>query len=144
MILDFAAFTVGNIRESKSTNEVKRDSVVTGSVKVNGKDYDAYATVTAKFTKYQREISSGGTLDVRILDAANKRVVEQRRFSGNYVWTSVWGSFTGDDRALTAEQKNWCRREPQLPPPNQDLFLEFTKPIYIQVVSYVRAFYSRR
>jgi hypothetical protein len=144
MVFDFATFTVGNVRDVQNTTDVKRDSVVTGSVNVGGKTYDSYATVTAKFTKYQREITSNGTLDVRILDASNNRVVEQRRFSGNYVWTTVWGSYTGDDRALSSEQKNWSSREAQLPPPNQDLFIEFTKPIFTQVVSYVRAFYSRR
>ncbi|GHT86670.1 hypothetical protein FACS18947_6670 [Bacteroidia bacterium] len=142
MVLDFAAFTVGNIVEVKNTTDVKRDSVVTGTVKVDGKDYNAYATVKAKFTKYQREISSGGTLDVRILDASNNRVIEQRKFSGSYVWKTTWGSYTGDDRALAKEQKDLSKREPQLPPPNQDLFLEFTKPIYTQVVSYVRGFYN--
>jgi hypothetical protein len=144
MVLDFAAFNVGNITEVKNTTDVKRDSVVTGTVNVGGKNYDAYATVNAKFTKYQREISSGGTLDVRILDASNNRVIEQRKFNGSYVWRTTWGSYTGDDRALTKDQKDLSKREPQLPPPNQDLFIEFTKPIYSQVVSYVRTFYSRR
>jgi hypothetical protein len=144
MVLDFAAFNVGNINEVKNTTEVKRDSVVTGTVNVGGKNYDAYATVKAKFTKYQREIASSGTLDVRILDASNSRVIEQRKFNGSYVWKTTWGSYTGDDRALTKEQKDLSKREPQLPPPNQDLFIEFTKPIYTQVVSYVRTFYGRK
>jgi hypothetical protein len=143
VVFDFATFTVGNIRDVQNTTDVKRDSVVTGSVNVGGKTYDSYATVTAKFTKYQREISSGGTLDVRILDATNSRVIEQRKFSGEYVWKTIWGSYNGDERALSSEQKDLSKREPQLPPPNQDLFLEFTKPIYTQVVSYVRTFYSR-
>jgi hypothetical protein len=122
---------------------MKRDSVVTGSVNVGGKKYDSYATVKAKFTNWQREISSGGTLNVRIIDASNQRVIEQRKFSGNYAWKTVWGSYTGDDRALTKEQKDLCKRQAQLPPPNQDLFIEFTKPIYTQVVTYVRGFYAR-
>jgi hypothetical protein len=143
MVLDFATFTVGNIRDVQNTTEMKRDSVVTGSVNVGGKKYDSYATVKAKFTKWQREISSAGTLNVRIIDASNERVIEQRKFSGNYVWKTVWGTFTGDDRALTKEQKDLCKRQAQLPPYNQDLFIEFTKPIYTQVVNYVRGFYAK-
>jgi hypothetical protein len=144
MILDFATFQVGNIRETQNTTEVKRDSVVTGTVNVDGKNYNAYSTVKAKFTKFQREISSSGTLDVRILDATNKRVIEQRKFTGSYVWTSTWGSYNGDERALTKDQKAWSGREPQLPPPNQDFFIEFTKPIYTQMVTYVRNFYNKK
>jgi hypothetical protein len=57
------------------------------------------------------------------------------------VWTSIWGSYTGDDRALSAEQKRLATQQPMLPPPNQDLFIEFTKPIYSQVVNYIRSVY---
>jgi hypothetical protein len=143
MELDFAAFTVGNIRDVQNTTEMKRDSVVSGSVNVGGVNYNSYATVKAKFTKWQREISSGGTLNVRIIDAMNNRIIEQKKFNGNYVWSTVWGSYTGDDRALTKEQIDWCNRQPQFPPQHQDLFIEFTKPIYTQVVNYVRGYYTR-
>ncbi|MDR0834737.1 MAG: hypothetical protein LBN93_11255 [Candidatus Symbiothrix sp.] len=143
MMLDFATFTVGNVYETNNTTDMKSDSVVTGTVKVDGKTYNSYATVKARFTKHIREIVSSGTLNVSIKDATNNRIIEQRKFNGTYVWSSVWGSYTGDDRALNREQKDWNKRQPQLPPPNQDLFIEFTKPIYTQVTSYVRSFYSR-
>jgi len=142
VMLDFIDFTVGNIRESKSTQEVKRDSVLI-PVEINGRKTNAYTTVKANFTTFKREVISAGKLRVRIMDAANNRVIEQRTFDGSYVWSSVWGSYTGDDRALSAEQKRMAAREATLPPPNQDLFIEFTKPIYSQVVTYIRNFYRK-
>ena len=140
--LDFIDFTVGNVRESKSTQEVKRDSVPI-EVELNGRRTTAYTTVKANLTTNRREIVSGGKLRVRIMDAANNRVIEQRTFDGSYVWSSVWGSFTGDDRALSTEQKRLAAQEAKLPPPNQDLFVEFTKPIYTQVVNYIRNVYRK-
>ena len=140
IMLDFIDFTVGNVKESKNTQEVKRDSVLI-EVEVNGRKTNAYTTVKANFTTNRREIISAGTLRVRVLDATNERVIEQRTFNGSYVWTSVWGSYTGDDRALSAEQKRQASQQATLPPPNQDLFVEFTKPIYTQVVSYIRTIY---
>ena len=141
VVLDFIDFTVGNIRESSNSQEIKRDSVVVSTVEVDGKKYPAYATVKANLTTNRREIISGGNLHVRIIDAASNRVIEQRTFEGSYVWTSVWANYTGDDRALSAEQKKLTTQQATLPPPNQDLFIEFTKPIYSQVVSYIRYVY---
>ena len=140
ILLDFIEFTVGNIRESKSTQDVKRDSVPI-TVDINGQKVTAYTTVKAKFTTYKREIISSGKLHVRVMEATNNRIAEQRTFDGSYVWTTVWGSYTGDDRALSSEQKKLAQQQPTLPPPNQDLFIEFTKPIYTQVVSYIRNVY---
>lgn len=142
IVLDFIDFTVGNVRESKSTQDVKRDSVPI-TVEISGRKTTAYTTATAKLTTFKREVISAGKLRVRVLDATNEGVIDQRSFDGSYVWTSVWGSFTGDDRALSNEQKRITKQEAALPPPNQDLFIEFTKPIYTQVVTYVRNIYRK-
>jgi len=141
IVFDFVDFTVGNIKESSSTREMKRDSVPV-QVSIGGRTQTAYTTVRARFTQYTREVISGGKMSVRIMDG-NQRLIEQRAFNGSYTWTSVWGKYTGDDRALTAEQKRMVKQNPQPPPPNQDLFIEFTKPIYTQTVSYIRQFYNR-
>ena len=138
--LDFIDFTVGNIRESKSSQDVKRDSVPI-EVEISGKKTTAYTTAKANFTTYRREIISAGKLHVQIIEATSKRVVDQRTFDGSYVWASIWGSYTGDDRALSTEQKKLAQQQPTLPPPNQDLFIEFTKPIFTQVVGYIKSVY---
>jgi hypothetical protein len=142
VVLDFIDFTVGNVRESKSSQEVKRDSVPV-QVEIGGRQTTAYTTVKAVFTTNRHELISGGKLRVRVMEAANNRVIEQRTFDGSYVWASEWGSFTGDDRALSAVQKKLTSQQAVMPPPNQDLFIEFTKPIYTQVVSYIRTIYRK-
>lgn len=141
--LNFENFTIGNVRESSNTTELKRDSVVVGTVKVDGKVYNSYNTVTAKFTTLRREISSGGVLSLRIVDAQTGQEIQRKDLSGSYVWNTSWANYKGDDRALNEEQKRLCVREPQIPPSPQDLFIEFTKPIYNQAVSYVRSVYAR-
>ena len=138
--LDFLDFTVGSVNESKTTKEVKRENVPI-TVEIGGRQTTANTTVTANLTTHRREIISGGKLHVRIIDAATEGITNQRSFEGSYVWVSEWGSFTGDDRAFTDEQKKIVARQATAPPPNQDLFIEFTKPIYTQVVSYVRTVY---
>jgi len=142
LVLDFIDFTVGNVNELKNTQEVKRDSVPV-QVEISGRTVTAYTTVKANLTTFKRELISAGKLRVRIMDASNNRVIEQRTFDGSYIWTSIWGNYTGDDRALSSEQKRLASQEAKLPPPNQDLFIEFTKPIYTQVVNYVRTSYRK-
>jgi hypothetical protein len=141
--LNFEDFSVGNVRESTNTTDQKRDSVIVGTVKVNGKTYNSYNTVKAKLTIFRREIGSGGVLSLRIIDAQNNKEFQRQNFTGTYVWHTTWANFKGDDRALDNEQKKMCNREPQVPPSEQDLFIEFTKPIYSQAVSYIRSAHSR-
>jgi len=143
IVLNFEDFSVGNIRESSNTTEHKRDSVIVGTVKVEGKTYNSYNTVKARLTTFRREISSGGVLSLRIIDAQNNQDLLQQNLTGTYVWNTSWANFKGDDRALDNEQKKMCNREPQTPPTQQDLFIEFTKPIYSQAVSYIRSAHSR-
>ncbi|MDR1585576.1 MAG: hypothetical protein LBS07_05325 [Prevotellaceae bacterium] len=143
LVLDFNDFTVGNIKETSNTTEVKRDSVVVGTVQVEGKTYNAYNTVKAQLTVYKREVISEGILSLRIVDPNTKQVIQQRNFAGQYVWVTSWAAFKGDDRALNAQQKRLCEQQAQFQPEAQVLFLEFTKPIYDQVLPFVRSIYSR-
>jgi tetratricopeptide (TPR) repeat protein len=126
LVLNFEDFSIGNVRETSNTKEVKRDSVVVGTVKVEGKTYNSYNTVKARITTFRREIISGGVLSIRIIDAQSNRMLQQKNFSGQYVWYTSWASFKGDDRALTKEEKIMCNQQPQIQPQNQDLFIEFT------------------
>lgn len=143
LVLNFEDFTVGNIKETLKTEDVKRDSVVVGKVNVDGKSYNAYNTVTAQLTTFRREILSGGILSVRFIDAQSNKILQQNNFSGQYVWFTTWSTFKGDDRALNDKQKKMCTQQAQLPPQHQEMFIEFTKPIYTQVVQYVKSTYNR-
>ncbi|MDR0352277.1 MAG: hypothetical protein LBI02_02605 [Opitutaceae bacterium] len=142
MTLDFGDFSIGHTKESSNTVDVKRDNVIVGSVKVDGKDLDARATVKAKFTTFQREIISTGTLRIRILRAPGGGLADQRAFAGKHIWSTVWGGYTGDDRALSPEQKHRARTQPKVSPQHQDLFVEFTRPIYPRAIEYIRSAYQ--
>jgi len=143
LLLEFEEFTVGAMRESKSTVELKRDSVIVGTTPVNGKNQNVYGTVKAELTTFRREVISEGVLSVKIINAANSRVEEHKNFPGKFVWFNEWATYKGDDRALTDKQKKLTNTEPVMPPPQQDLFVEFTKPIFDQTVTFVKNFYNK-
>ncbi len=142
LVLNFEDFSIGNVFDSQQTVELKKDSVHVGYATVDGKKVDVYNTVTAKLTTFRREIKSGGILSVKIIDQQN-RIIEQRNFSGEYVWYTAWAKFNGDERALTSQQKRLCELQPTMAPSQQILFTEFTKPIYSQAVNYIKQFYYK-
>jgi hypothetical protein len=121
---------------------VSRDSVKVGETKVNGKMLPVYNTVKAKLTTYRKELSSNGLLSMIVVDAKTNGVLTHRKFPGEYVWVSQWARFNGDERALSDDQLRICRQKELQPPGPQDLFLEFTKPIYNQLIPSVRNFYQ--
>ncbi len=139
--LQFDDFVVGQVFFKESTETFTRDSVVVGKTEVNGVKKDVYGTVTAKYTVFRKTVSSRGLLDMQIYDPAADRVVNQEKLPGEFVWTSEWASFKGDERALDKKQLALCNRREVPPPAPQDLFIEFCKPIYSQVTSSLSRFY---
>lgn len=138
--LNFDDFVVGQTYVKEQIKEVKKDSVLIGETRTKT---PVYGTVKANVITYEKSITSSGLLDLTIREYNTGKVISQEKMPGTFIWTDVWGTFKGDERALTKEEERICKRRESLPPAPQDLFLEFTKPIYSQVVSKVRNFYSR-
>jgi len=142
MRIMFDDFSVGNTNTTQRIDNLKRDSVRVGEAKVNGKAVPVYNTVTAKLNSFHKEVISTGILSMVIIDAKNNGVLKSQKFQGNYVWTNNWAVFNGDERALTTDQLNMCKQRELMPPAPQDLFVQFTRPIYDQLTYNVRTFYQ--
>lgn len=142
--LQFDDFVVGETHVLRDTETISRDSVKVGTVTLeDGTKKDAYGTVKAKLTVWKKEVSSRGLFSMKVYNARTNAVLSHEKFSGEFVWLSQWGSFNGDERALTEEQLAICKNSEVPPPPPQDLFIEFTRPIYDQLLPAVNNFYSR-
>ena len=137
--LNFDDFVVGQTYLKEKVEEVKRDSVKVGTT--DGKDI--YGTVKAKLSVFEKTISSAGLLNVVITDWQTKNTLTQEKIQGTYVWQDKWGSYKGDERALSKDDKILMKKRENLPPPPQELFIEFTKPLYAQLTNKIRQFYSR-
>ncbi len=142
--MDFDDFVIGQVYDKETILEVSRDSVEVGTVTTkDGQKLKAYNTVKAKLSIKRRELISKGVLDVTIVDLAGDRVVSQQKFPGQFTWFNEWATFNGDERALNKEQLEMCKRK-QIPPPDpQNLFVEFTKPIFNQVTPFLKSFYRK-
>ncbi len=140
--MQFDDFTVGQEYVKETIEEVSRDSVVVGQVEVEGQSRDVYGTVKAKVSTFEKTVTSAGLLDLKIYDAHTNELLLQEKFNGEFVWTSAWGNYKGDERALSREQQAICELEEVPPPAAEDLFIEFSRPIYEQVTSRLRRFYK--
>lgn len=142
LAMEFDDFVVGSTYDKDTEKEyTSKDSVKTGSATINGQKVDVYDRVKAKLFTHRREVVSTGVLLVQILDARSNKPIATQKFPGTFTWFNEWGSYNGDGRALSSQQLELCKRKPAMPPPPQDLFLEFTKPIYEQLKVFLRNYY---
>ena len=137
----FDDFVVGQTNNYRETKEYTKDSVVVATTKSREGNKNVYGTVKADFTENRREVISKGLLSMRVIDAYNNQIIMHDKFPGEFVWVSRWASFNGDERALNKKQIEIARQEPVSPPPPQQLFIEFCKPIYSQLQNKVRSYY---
>ncbi|MCX2432257.1 hypothetical protein [Pedobacter sp. GR22-10] len=137
--LNFDDFVVGQTYVKERVEKLKRDSVIIGETRDKK---PVYGTVTATLSIFEKSISSSGLLDMTITDWQSRKIIKQQKFPGTFVWRDSWASYQGDDRALNKNQLAMTRRKEILPPPPAALFLEFTKPIYNQLVENISYFYN--
>lgn len=140
LTLSFDDFAVGQTYIKERVEEVKRDSVKIG---VSARQENIFGTVKAQYTHFEKTITSSGLLDFRILDWKTKNIITNEKMPGTFVWSDEWGTYKGDERALNEMQKKMSNRRESPAPPPQALFIEFTKPIYDQLVDKINAFYRR-
>jgi hypothetical protein len=138
--LSFDDFIVGQTYVKEKVEKMKRDSVLIGESRANGK---VYGTVTATLSVFDKQVSSSGLLAMTIVDYQTNKIIRQQRLPGTFVWQDSWASYKGDDRALTNQQLQMTKRRELLPPAPATLFVEFTKPIYAQLVDEISSFYNR-
>jgi len=142
--LEIIDFVVG---ETNVTNDrvtiISKDSVKTGEATVNGKKVPVYGKVKAQLTRSRKVVRSRGLLAIEIFDFQTNKVLLREEIPGEYNWLNEWATYNGDERALTAADRALAERRELLPPPPQQLFIEFTKPIYDQVTGRIRRFYDR-
>lgn len=142
--LEIIDFVVGETNVATDRQNVtSRDSVKTGEATVNGKKVSVYGKVAATIIKSRKAVRSRGLLSMEIFDYQTNKTLSREEIPGEFTWVNEWASFNGDERALTTSELNMTRNREQLPPPPQQLFIEFTKPIYDQVTSRIRRFYDK-
>ena len=137
--MEFYDFSVGNLsRKEKEENLTKR-------VEINKADTTKveYKTYKAKLKTYTDEVLSGGRLKYKIIDFQNDNLLRDNLIPGSFTWVHEYALFVGDKEALSKEQLELTKNKVLPLPPEQDLFIEFTKPIYEQLTTQLDQFFRK-
>jgi hypothetical protein len=135
--LSFDDFVVGQLTTNKLERKVINDSVKTkATVKINGKDTVVVAYRKAEATLFvtRKTVESTGVLDVKIVNAFSKTILQQEKIPGTFIWVNQFGTYQGEKVALTdADLKLVGNLDSPVPAPQQ-LFYEFTVPIFNKLI----------
>ena len=137
--MEFFDYSVGNLTHSEKEENLEN------KVKIESKDTTRvqYKTYKAKLKTFTDQVVSGGTLRVRIVEPATDKLMMDDLVPGSFTWINQYAMFVGDEEALNKEQLEMTKGKVLPLPPQQDLFVEFTKPIYNQVISKFNRFFQR-
>ncbi len=137
--MEFFDFSVGNL-----TRTVNEENLVK---KVQAERKDSTRTkelvYTAKLKTYTDEVVSAGRLNFRVIDFRTNDILRNNLIPGSFTWVNQYAIFAGDKEALNKQQLQLTQNQAMPLPPEQDLFIEFTKPIYDQLVNQIDQFFRR-
>jgi len=135
--MEFYDFSVGNLTRHEKEEEL------TKRVKLETKDTlrVQYKTYKAKLKTYTDEVVSGGQLEYKIIDFQDNALVKNTLIPGSFTWINQYAIFAGDVEALNKSQLELTHRKAMPLPPQQDLFIEFTKPIFDQLTAEMEQFF---
>ncbi|RAJ06830.1 hypothetical protein LX64_01957 [Chitinophaga skermanii] len=144
----FYDFQIGQALIERFERQVQKENVVIGTINVRdstGKvtKQNQYGTVKATLYITKKTILSQALFDYEIIDIRNNAVITNNRIPGRFTWLNQFGTFKGDERALSDDDKRLMGGADVAPPAPQALFLEVTRPIYDQLGRDLQSFYSR-
>lgn len=113
----FSDVNVGRYRDQRTTREVSKQVVSKEIVIKKDSVVKEYITVKAKITTTTRTLKADGLLQATIRDY-NNRWLWSDTYRGDYNWVATFATFTGDERALSEEDKKLMATKEQWPPSN--------------------------
>lgn len=137
--MEFFDFSVGNLVRNEKEENVEK------MVKIDTRDTTRteYKKYVAKLKTYTDQVISAGRLRVRIYEALTDKLMTDEIVPGSFTWVNEYAIFAGDIEALDNKQLELTRRKALPLPPEQDLFIELTKPIYNQVTQNLNRFFRK-
>ena len=116
----FSDVNIGRYRDQRSTREASRQVVAKEIVIKKDSVIKEYITVKARITTTIRSIQADGLLQATVRDFNNRRIWSDT-YRGDYSWTYSFATYTGDERALSEEDKKIINQREQWPPSNDEI-----------------------
>jgi hypothetical protein len=137
----FTQLNIGNTRDKHNSREVTKDVVIKEIVYKPDSVVKQYSKVKAKITTTQRTLYSEGNLSV-VIHNNNGRVVWTDNVLADETWSTEFSSYTGDERALSDEDKKMLNKTKDTPPRDEEIISCLKETIYSNFISRLRNYYS--
>ena len=139
--MHFTQLNIGRIRENSSSREVSKEVVIKETVYKPDSVIKEYGRVKARITTTQRTMHSEGSLNVSIRDDKG-RWLWNDNINGSHGWSTEFSTYTGDERALSDEDKKLLNRSRENTPGEDEIIRCIKESIYNDFVYRVRNYYS--
>ena len=110
--------------EEKYQVKISKDSTVTRTRMIPKK---------GKIKILTDQVASGGLLELKAVEFQSQKIVFTDKIPGQYTWQNKYGIFVGDNEVLDNNLITILNNKMIIPPPAQDMFVLFTKPIFSQL-----------
>lgn len=116
----FSDVNIGRYRDQRDTREVSKQVVSKEIIVSKDSVVKEYITVKARITITTRVIEANALLQATIREFNNRRLWSDV-FRGDYQWSYSFATYTGDERALSNEDKMLINQREAWPPSNDEI-----------------------
>jgi len=134
--MGFYDFFIDRPQHSEEEKTLSRDIEEKYQVKINKDSTVTRTRIVPKKGKIKiltDQVGSGGLLELKAVEFQSKKIVFTDKIPGQYTWINQYGIFVGDNEVLDKELTQILNNKMIMPPPAQDMFVLFTKPIFNQL-----------
>ena len=144
MVVDMqmATLHLGRFNDHRTTRKVSREVVVKETVIRPDSIVKEYARVHAEITTTRRTMNSDAILRVNVKDGDGRWLWNQN-FNAVHAWSTEFASYTGDTRALSAEDKALVNRRPETEPSEHEIMRCLLEDIKRNAENGLRNYFAR-
>ena len=140
--MHFTSLNIGRIQDNRNSREVSKEVVIKEIVYKPDSVVKEYARVKAMITTTKRTLYSEGNLNINIRDN-NGRWLWSDHIQGNHGWSTEFSTYTGDERALSEEDKKLVNTRQENAPREDEIIRCIKENIYNDFIYRIRNYYSR-
>lgn len=139
----FSDINIGRYRDQRSTRDVSKQIVAKEIVHKKDSVTYEYITVRAKVTTTTRTLQADGLLQASIMDQNNRRIWSNT-FTGDYRWMTTITTYTGDERALSDNDKKLINQRPEFAPSNDEIIRTIMNELRYKTACGISDYYNAR
>ena len=141
--MNLGRIRIGQPYDQRSQRESSKEVVIKEIVYKPDSVIKQYGTVRALITTTQRTLLSEGDLYLTLRDPKG-RILWNDRFNGQHRWQTEFATYTGDERALTENDRALLNRNNNYNPPREEEILsELYRQIQNDLSNRLRNYFSR-